>query len=77
MFKAPRDPETLADLDPTLKSWIDNATYAELLQKWRHDPRSSPYFQPPIGTYYKTVMDQKSMALSDADRVAASKSVGW
>lgn len=27
-----------------LKNWIDNATYQELLRKWRFSPSGDPFF---------------------------------
>ena len=63
-------------IDLTMKNWIDNATYEELLYKWRFEPSDSPWFQDEIGEYYSAVMSKKRN--EDNDRhVAASKSIGW
>lgn len=76
-FKPARDPKDHSDLDPERKAWIDNATYEQLLKKWRHDPSSSPWFQPPLGEYFRDVMHEKRKALSSGQATQISKSVGW
>ena len=57
-----------------MKRWIDDASYEELLRKWRFASVGDPYFQGETGTYYSNVMAQKRMAV---DHVAASKRIGW
>jgi len=57
------------------KQWIDNASYEELLSKWRFAPSGDPMFEKPDGDYYKEVMQKKRKALSREDRVATSKRV--
>lgn len=61
-------------IDPKIKQWIDDASYEELLRKWRFAPAGDPYFQGETGTYYSNVMAQKRM---NVDHVAASKRIGW
>jgi len=60
-----------------ITEWIDEATYQELLYKWRFEESGSPWFCGEIGDYYKKVMWKKRDMLSHADQVNASKSVGW
>lgn len=60
------------------KDWIDNASYEEMLYRWRFSPvdGSSLWFQGDIGEYYAQVFFRKR----DADQwgaVMASKRVGW
>ena len=45
-------------IDPEKKEWIDQAPYAELLDKWRHDPLGSEWFQGDVGDYFKTKLDE-------------------
>ena len=58
-----------------MKKWIDNATYPELLYKWRFEPLVSSWFTGPVGDYFSAAMVAKRG--SDADHTAASKQVGW
>ena len=57
------------------KQWIDNASYEELLSKWRFAPSGDPMFEKPNCDYYKEVMNKKRGALSHEERVATSKRV--
>ncbi len=59
------------------KSWIDKATYDQLLQRWRFAPISDPIYQAEIGIYYVNVMREKKEELSHDEQVSASKAVGW
>ena len=58
------------------KSWIDAASYEELLRKWRFAPVGEPLLQGDTGDYYQTVMNEKKHA-DQAEAVAASKRIGW
>ena len=62
-------------MDPKIKNWIDNASYEQLLARWRHAPVGSPYFQDETGDYYKKVMKERKAQV--ADTVQVSKNVGW
>ena len=64
-------------IDPELKTWIDNASYEELLRKWRQAPPGSPYFKGETGQYYADVMAQRRLEVGDEEHVRASKSIGW
>ncbi len=59
------------------KDWIDNATYQELLRRWRHAPVGDPMFQGDTGDYYSKVMAEKRSAVGPVAAVAASKAIGW
>jgi len=63
-------------IDASTKNWIDNASYEDLLQKWRYAPVGNEIFQGETGEYYSKVMAEKR-AKTDDNGVSASKSVGW
>jgi hypothetical protein len=58
------------------KEWIDNASYEDLLRKWRHAPAESPWFRGETGAYFAAVMAVKRSELPDHG-VSASKRIGW
>lgn len=57
----------------SMKRWIDNASYEQLLNKWRFAPAGDPFFLGEIGEYYSARMSE----LRNAQHVQASKSIGW
>ena len=61
-------------MTPAQKKWIDEASYEQLLEKWRFAPAGDPMFQGDTGDYYSNVMKQKR---ETANHVQASKSIGW
>jgi len=61
-------------MTPEQKEWIDNASYEQLLHKWRFAPAGDPFFSVDTGIYYEEVMQRKKQ---EVDHVAASKRVGW
>ena len=60
-----------------MKTWIDNASYTTLLQRWRFAPSGDPFFQGEMGDYYKEAMTRKKEEVGSAGHVAASKLIGW
>lgn len=60
-----------------MKNWIDNASYEELLRKWRFSPTGSAFFQGEMGNYYEVIMARKRKEVGEAEHVRASKSIGW
>ena len=64
-------------IDPEMKEWIDNASYEQLLSKWRMAPSGSPFFQGEIGDYYSKAMAEKKATVGHTEAVRASKSIGW
>ncbi len=60
-----------------MKIWLDNASYEQLLSKWRFASAGDPYFQGEVGEYYSKIMKEKRDSVSNAEQVAASKSIGW
>jgi hypothetical protein len=64
-------------IDANIKTWIDNASYEALLEKWRNAPVGHPFFQDETGDYYTKVMKEKRELVGDTEHVRASKSIGW
>ena len=60
-----------------MKHWIENASYEELLRKWRFATMGDPFFQGEIGLYYQDVMIRRRHEVGPAERIRASKVVGW
>ncbi len=60
-----------------MKTWIDNASYEQLLFRWRSAPAGSPWFQGEVGDYYSEVMGKKRDSIGNDEAVRASKNVGW
>ena len=56
-----------------MKQWIDEASYGELLRRWRSAPAGDPIFQRPMGDYYAEVMERKKAEVGPGAAVAASK----
>lgn len=46
-------------MTPGEKNWIDNASYEELLEKWRRAPWDSPWFKGKTRTYFYKAMEKK------------------
>lgn len=57
--------------------WIDNATYLELLSKWRNAPVGDSFFAGDVGDYYQKAMENKRKEVGDEEHVRASKSIGF
>jgi hypothetical protein len=64
-------------MDESMKQWIDNASYEQLLSRWRNAAIGSPFFQGEIGDYYAEKMKQKRIEVGNDEHVRASKSIGW
>ena len=60
-----------------IKDWINNASYKELLRRWRFAPSGDPFFQGKVGDYYAKVMQERRKEIKEAVHVAASKNIGW
>lgn len=56
-----------------MRKWIDNASYEDLLRKWRFAPVGDPFFQGEMGNYYQEVMNKKK----GPDHAAIGKRIGW
>lgn len=64
-------------IDKTLKNWIDNASYEELLGRWRFSPVGDPIFQGELGDYYKETIFRKRDKIGALEASRISKLVGW
>ena len=59
------------------KEWIDNASYEDLLRRWRFAPPRDTIFQGESGQYYTVKIEAKRIEVGNAAHVAASKKIGW
>jgi len=59
------------------KSWIDNASYEELLSRWRFAPCGTKIFQGRTGDYFQQTMMRKKKEIGDDEAVRISKRIGW
>jgi len=64
-------------LNDNMKKWIDEASYIDLLRKWRFARSGDPFFQGEIGDYYCQVMARKRKEVGDEAHSRASKAIGW
>lgn len=56
-------------------AWIDQASYEDLLRKWRFAPIGDPFFlDQQVQLHYVESMGSKGKSV---DTAAASKRVGW
>ena len=60
-----------------LWKWINNASYEELLRKWRFAKPGSPLFQCGMGYHISEVMRRKRAELTSEEASAISKKIGW
>ena len=60
-----------------MKNWIDNASYEQLLSRWRFGTIGDPMFQGETGDYDCEVMKKKRGEVGNEEHVRASKSIGW
>lgn len=63
-------------MDKEMKQWIDNATYKQLLSRWRFAPDGDPIFYGEIGKYYAEAMNKKRDEVGNEEHVRTSKDVG-
>lgn len=64
-------------MNDTMKHWIDNAGYQDLLTKLRFEPVGSPWFSGECGEYLMAKLKERKAKLSEAEQVRVSKAVGW
>lgn len=60
-----------------MKKWIDDATYEDLLRRWRTEKSGSLFFQGEIGDYYTKVMIRKRHEVGHDEAVRVSKAIGF
>lgn len=61
----------------SFENWIENASYEDLLRRWRFGPLDDPAFKGETGKLFSKKLFEMQAALSDDERVAVSKKVGW
>lgn len=59
------------------KEWIDNASYEDLLRRWRFAPLGDTIFQEESGKYYVLKIGSKRIEIGNNAHVAASRKIGW
>lgn len=64
-------------IEKSQKEWIDQASYEDLLRRWRFAPSGDPMFRGEAGEYYTKVMAEKRKKIGDAGHTQASKNIGW
>jgi hypothetical protein len=57
--------------------WIDNASYEELLRRWRFGPMGDEIFQSKMGEYYQAKLEERRQEVGDEVAAKVSKLVGW
>jgi hypothetical protein len=60
-----------------MKQWIKNASYEQLLSRWRFAPTGDPFFQGAMGDYYRNHMMERRAQIGDVEHSKISKRVGW
>ncbi len=58
------------------RKWIDNASYINLLRRWREAPVGDLMFLNDTGKYYEKVLKEKRAEVGNAEHVRASKAIG-
>lgn len=64
-------------MTPEQKEWIDNASYEELLRKWRYSTFSDPLFHSETGTYFSEALAEYRKTMTTQEKVAISKRIGF
>ena len=59
-----------------MRNWIDNASYEQLLSKWRFAPVGDPLLQGEMGDHYAAEFARRRNE-DPARHVRASKKIGW
>ena len=57
--------------------WIKRATYEELMEKVRREPCGSRWFVGDVGKAFVIARQVRASTLTQAEKVAVSKRVGW
>lgn len=57
--------------------WIKQASYEDLLRKWRFAKAGDPMFFGKDGADFAREMQRKKLLLQEHEQVAISKKVGW
>jgi len=60
-----------------LITWIDKASYEQLLRRNRFAAAGNIYFQGEVGKHYMEVMFKKKEEIGPVAATAISKNIGW
>lgn len=60
-----------------LKEWIDDASYEELLRRWRFAPSGDPFFEGEMGEYYSRKIAERRKEVGEEEHTRVSKKIGW
>jgi hypothetical protein len=63
-------------MTPEQKAWIDSASYEDLLRRWRFAELGDPMFTEG-GEYYRDRMNDLGNEMTNEEKIAASKRIGW
>jgi len=68
-------------------AWINQASYEDLLRKWRFEPAGSHWFRGEVGKYFEKMMNERRVCEEVAETLMtgetpnvnaiASKRIGW
>jgi hypothetical protein len=73
----PEEPKPVdQDFKTKMIAWIDQASYTELLSRWRFGAAGDPIFIGDVGRHFEARMSELKRA-DPAGAVAASKAIGW
>lgn len=64
-------------MDNKFKEWIDQASYYDLLFKWRFAHVGDPIFIGDVGEYFGKVINKKREEIGNDEHVKISKMIGW
>jgi hypothetical protein len=64
-------------IDDEMIAWIDQASYEQLLRRWREATAGDPFFRGAIGARFQAAMRARRAEAGEAGHVRASKAIGW
>jgi hypothetical protein len=59
------------------KDWLENASYSDLLRRWRFAPTSDPLVQDDAGIYFQQVLDRRRKEIGVDEHIRISKMIGF
>ena len=65
------------NVDSGVKKWVDEASYEQLLRRWRFAPEGDYFFQNDNGKYYALKMGEKGRSIGEKEEIRISKLIGW
>ena len=64
-------------LSPAQLKWLDEASYADLLARWRYGRKGEVWFCGTNATRYKRIIEQRKLELLPFEAERIEKEVGW